>query len=66
MLGGTRGERDHGCCLLGAGLGDVDTEALRGELLVAGSQGTLQPPGRLWLSIRHFTLLLPHHVWGVL
>lgn len=56
--------RDHGCCLFGAGLEDVDTEALGGELLVAGSQGAL--PGSLWLSIWHFSLLLPQHVWGVL
>lgn len=44
----------------------VDMEALGGELLVAGSQEALQPPGSLWLSMWHFTLLLPLHVWRVL
>lgn len=32
----------------------MDMEALGGELLVAGSQGVLQPPGSLWPSIWHF------------
>lgn len=44
----------------------VDMEALGGELLVAGPQEALQPPGSMWLSMWHFTLLLPLHVWRVL